>query len=72
MQKQPNFYIIHLIDTFMFGVTLFEMWTFGEEPWIDLNGTEILQKLDNGERLHKPDACSNSLYDVMLQVYNLQ
>lgn len=58
-----------LIDTWMFGVTLWEMWTFGEEPWIDLNGAQILQLIDKeGKRLHKPDACSNSLYNVMLQV----
>lgn len=45
------------------------MWTFGEEPWIDLNGAQILQKIDKeGERLHRPDACSSSLYDCMLQV----
>lgn len=56
-------------DTWMFGVVLFEMFSFGEEPWIDLNGAQILQKIDkDGERLHKPDACSSSLYEVMLQV----
>jgi serine/threonine protein kinase len=28
----------HASDTWMFGVTLWEMFTFGEEPWIGLNG----------------------------------
>jgi len=56
-------------DTWMFGVTLWEMFTFGEEPWIGLNGTQILQKIDReGERLHEPEACPPELYQRMLQV----
>ena len=35
----------HASDTWMFGVTLWEMFTFGEEPWIGLNGSQILQKV---------------------------
>jgi activated CDC42 kinase 1 len=53
----------------MFGVTLWEMFTFGEEPWIGLNGTQILHKIDReGERLHEPEACPPDLYQRMLQV----
>ena len=37
----------HASDTWMFGVTLWEMFTFGEEPWIGLNGSQILQKVTN-------------------------
>jgi activated CDC42 kinase 1 len=56
----------------MFGVTLWEMLSFGEEPWIDLNGAQILQKIDKeGERLHQPSACSEAMYQVMLQVRKL-
>jgi hypothetical protein len=56
-------------DTWMFGVTLWEMFTFGEEPWIGLNGTQILHKIDReGERLHEPEACPPDLYQRMLQV----
>ena len=36
----------HASDTWMFGVTLWEMFTFGEEPWIGLNGSQILQKVN--------------------------
>jgi activated CDC42 kinase 1 len=53
----------------MFGVTLWEMFTFGEEPGIGLNGTQILHKIDReGERLHEPEACPPDLYQRMLQV----
>ena len=58
-------------DVWMFGVTLWEMMTFGEEPWVGLNGAQILQKIDSeGERLRQPDACSDQLYQLMLQCWS--
>ncbi len=54
----------------MFGVTLWEMFTFGEEPWIGLNGSQILRKIDReGERLHRPDACPESVYAILVQCW---
>jgi activated CDC42 kinase 1 len=53
----------------MWAVAVWEMFTFGEEPWIGLNGTEILKKIDReGERLHNPDACPPHLFQLMIQV----
>ena len=60
----------HASDTWMFGVTLWEMFTFGEEPWIGLNGSQILKKIDrDGERLHQPPACPPDIYQLMLQCW---
>lgn len=55
----------------MFGVTLWEMLTFGEEPWIGLNGSEILRKIDReGERLHEPEATPPFMYELMLRCWS--
>lgn len=60
----------HASDTWMFGVTVWEMFTFGEEPWIGLNGTQILQKIDaEGQRLSRPDACPPDIYQLMVQCW---
>lgn len=29
----------------MFGVTLWEMFTYGQEPWIGLNGSQVREVL---------------------------
>lgn len=52
-------------------MTLWEMLTFGEEPWIGLNGSEILRKIDReGERLHEPEATPPFMYELMLRCWS--
>ncbi|XP_075996483.1 activated CDC42 kinase 1 [Genypterus blacodes] len=61
----------HASDTWMFGVTLWEMFTHGQEPWVGLNGSQILHKVDTeAERLCKPDDCPQDVYNVMLQCWS--
>lgn len=60
----------HASDTWMFGVTVWEMFSFGEDPWMGLIGSQILRKIDKeGERLHHPDACSPEIYKILLQCW---
>ncbi|XP_061569681.1 activated CDC42 kinase 1 isoform X1 [Cololabis saira] len=61
----------HASDTWMFGVSLWEMFTHGQEPWLGLNGSQILHKVDvEAERLCKPDDCPQDIYNVMLQCWS--
>lgn len=57
-------------DTYMYAVTIWEMLSFGKEPWAALSGSEILAKLDKGERLVQPPACSPSIYQTLLQCWD--
>ncbi|XP_051555598.1 activated CDC42 kinase 1-like isoform X3 [Myxocyprinus asiaticus] len=60
----------HATDIWMFGVTLWEMFTYGQEPWLGLNGSQILHKIDKeGERLPKPEDCPQDIYNVMMQCW---
>ena len=54
----------------MYGVTLWEIFSFGQEPWAGLNGSQIIQKLDQNERLTLPNSCSQQIYQVMMQCWN--
>ncbi|KAF5269698.1 hypothetical protein FQA39_LY08621 [Lamprigera yunnana] len=61
----------HASDVWMFGVTVWEMFTFGEEPWVGLGGSEILCKIDReGERLYHPEACPPVIYNMLLQCWS--
>ncbi|KAK3860468.1 hypothetical protein Pcinc_033481 [Petrolisthes cinctipes] len=60
----------HASDVWMYGVTLWETYTFGEDPWVGLNGQQILRKIDQEEeRLPCPAACPKEMYDLLLQCW---
>lgn len=53
-------------DVWSYGVVLWEIQTRGQVPYAALGGQEIVRKLRRGERLPKPDGCSDEIYDIML------
>ncbi|XP_077445070.1 non-receptor tyrosine-protein kinase TNK1 isoform X2 [Stigmatopora argus] len=56
----------HSSDVWMFGVTLWEMFTYCEEPWFGLSGRQILWRVEReGERLEKPPDCPQEMYAIM-------
>ncbi|XP_068444326.1 non-receptor tyrosine-protein kinase TNK1 [Clinocottus analis] len=56
----------HSSDVWMFAVTMWEMFTYCEEPWFGLSGRQILWRVEReGERLEKPPDCPKELYGVM-------
>ncbi|KAK6177398.1 hypothetical protein SNE40_015507 [Patella caerulea] len=60
----------HATDMWMFGVTLWEMFTYGQEPWMGLNGSQILQKIDvDGDRLPEPNYAPSAIYQLMTQCW---
>ncbi|XP_066578609.1 non-receptor tyrosine-protein kinase TNK1 isoform X2 [Amia ocellicauda] len=60
----------HASDVWMFGVTLWEMFTYCQEPWLGLSGRQILWKVEReGERLERPLDCPQELYAVMRQCW---
>ncbi|XP_041723922.2 activated CDC42 kinase 1 [Coregonus clupeaformis] len=56
----------HSSDVWMFGVILWEMFTYCEEPWLGLSGKQILWRVEReGERMERPPDCPQELYSVM-------
>ncbi|MGH0183346.1 UNVERIFIED_CONTAM: hypothetical protein FKN15_021788 [Acipenser sinensis] len=54
----------------MFGVMLWEMFTYCQEPWLGMSGRQILLKTDrDGERLERPKDCPQELYSIMRQCW---
>ncbi|XP_004594866.2 non-receptor tyrosine-protein kinase TNK1 [Ochotona princeps] len=59
-------------DVWMFGVTLWEMFSAGEEPWAGVPPYLILQRLEKDRaRLPRPPLCSRALYALALRCWAL-
>nr|XP_010338082.1 non-receptor tyrosine-protein kinase TNK1 isoform X2 [Saimiri boliviensis boliviensis] len=56
-------------DVWMFGVTLWEMFSGGEEPWAGVPPYLILQRLEDRARLPRPPLCSRTLYSLALRCW---
>ncbi len=57
----------HASDVWAFGVTCWEVLTFGLSPYQGIPLTQIREHLKRGERLPQPDNCSQELYQTLLQ-----
>uniref|UniRef100_A0A5K3EHV7 non-specific protein-tyrosine kinase n=1 Tax=Mesocestoides corti TaxID=53468 RepID=A0A5K3EHV7_MESCO len=56
-------------DVWSYGVTLWEMFTYGFVPWAGLSGKQILEAVDvpNSRRLAQPDACPDAVFDAVMR-----
>ncbi|XP_066917660.1 receptor tyrosine-protein kinase erbB-4-like isoform X2 [Clytia hemisphaerica] len=52
-------------DVWSYAVVLWEMFTFGDSPWGDLNNEQVKQKIQNGECLPEPRFCPDEIYEVI-------
>ncbi|CAK1602261.1 unnamed protein product [Parnassius mnemosyne] len=59
----------HASDVWSYGVTLWEMFSYGKQPYGDMRGTEAIQLVESGQRLEKPENCPDEIYQVMLDCW---
>nr|CDS29924.1 activated cdc42 kinase 1 [Hymenolepis microstoma] len=60
-------------DVWSWGVTVWEMWSGGAEPWPGLGSDAILSELKSGRRLAWPrTACPRSLYQLLLATWRFE
>ena len=52
-------------DVWSYGITLWEALTYGSKPYDGLQGQQVIQYLEGGERLSCPPQCPNSVYSLM-------
>ncbi|XP_006819141.1 tyrosine-protein kinase HTK16-like [Saccoglossus kowalevskii] len=61
----------HASDVWSYGVTLWEMYSFGDQPYGEMKGVEVVEMLDAGERLERPSNCPHKVYDIMLKCWSM-
>lgn len=48
-----------------FGVTLWEMFSYGAPPYHDLKGVDVIKLIEADQRLAQPEACPDKVFGVM-------
>ncbi|KAI6191231.1 Non-specific protein-tyrosine kinase [Aphelenchoides bicaudatus] len=62
----------HKSDCWAFGVTLWELNSYGEDPWMGLRAADVLKVTEQGEQLKKPRKCLKEIYEIMQMCWNLK
>ncbi|XP_068606336.1 receptor tyrosine-protein kinase erbB-3-like [Brachionichthys hirsutus] len=59
----------HQSDVWSYGVTVWEMMSFGAEPYASVHPQEVPSLLEKGERLSQPHICTIDVYMVMVKCW---
>ncbi|VDN24711.1 unnamed protein product [Dibothriocephalus latus] len=57
----------HKTDVWSYGVTLWEIFTFGKQPYENIKTVDIKDHVMKGGRLTQPDICTLDAYMVMVK-----
>ena len=57
----------HKSDVWSFGVTVWEILTYGRLPYEGKNGNQVAQLVKNGQQLEQPATCATDLYHLLGQ-----
>ncbi|XP_062327858.1 NT-3 growth factor receptor [Osmerus eperlanus] len=53
-------------DVWSFGVIMWEIFTYGKQPWFQLANNEVIECITQGRVLERPRVCPKEVYDIML------
>ncbi|KAK7144286.1 hypothetical protein R3I94_010640 [Phoxinus phoxinus] len=59
----------HQSDVWSYGVTVWEMMSYGAEPYSAMRSQEVPDLLEKGERLSQPQICTIDVYMVMVKCW---
>ncbi|XP_019853335.1 PREDICTED: epidermal growth factor receptor-like [Amphimedon queenslandica] len=62
----------HKTDVWSFGVTVWEILTFGESPFKGKSVFELLKLLEKGDRLKQPKTCTLEFYKTLQNCWELE
>ena len=56
-------------DVWSFGIVLYEIITYGRNPYIGMTNAEVLLQVEKGYRMPQPKDCPDRLYNIMLNCW---
>ncbi|XP_055866461.1 myoblast growth factor receptor egl-15-like isoform X2 [Biomphalaria glabrata] len=57
-------------DTWSYGIVLWEILHFGTTPYPTMGPHEVVESVQNGFRMPKPQHCSSELYELLLRCWH--
>nr|XP_022328410.1 epidermal growth factor receptor-like isoform X3 [Crassostrea virginica] len=61
----------HKSDVWSFGVTVWELFTYGQRPYENVRARDVPDLLEKGERLPQPSICTIDVYMIMIKCWML-
>lgn len=60
-------------DVWSFGVCIWEIFSYGFQPWAGMTGQQILEAIDEPQfqRLEQPECCPKEYYNLMLRCWEV-
>jgi L1 cell adhesion molecule len=62
----------HKSDVWAFGVTVWELLTYGEKPYENVHPREMPDLLEKGERLSQPPICTIDVYMILIKCWMVE
>lgn len=59
-------------DVWAFGVTVWELLTFGCRPYENIPAKDVPEKIESGEKLKQPENCSLDVYCTLLSCWQIE
>uniref|UniRef100_A0A8C6LPM8 receptor protein-tyrosine kinase n=1 Tax=Nothobranchius furzeri TaxID=105023 RepID=A0A8C6LPM8_NOTFU len=64
-----QFTFTHQSDVWSYGVTVWELMTFGSKPYDTIQARDVSSVLERGERLPQPPICTIDVYMIMVKCW---
>ncbi|XP_063410960.1 epidermal growth factor receptor-like isoform X3 [Mytilus trossulus] len=61
----------HKSDVWSYGVTIWELFTYGQKPYEHVRARNVPEILEKGERLPQPNICTIDVYMIMIKCWML-
>lgn len=58
-------------DSWSFGILLWEVFSFGRVPYPRIPVNDVLQYVEQGNRMEKPEGCPDDVYNLMKHTWHL-
>ena len=59
-------------DVWSFGVVLWEIFSYGIQPYFSLSNEEVVQHVRDGNIMNSPEGCPKEIYDVMVDCWVME